>query len=141
MTKPRRLNLILLALIGVSGCGRQASDTWPAPDKKQIIAISQKSAKESLIIAITSSGGGAGDITYRLLDCNSGVEKCELLASIDTNDRPAPSLAITQEGIALIVNRSDYLADFRNFSRELGSLQPSELYLQYRTDRGDEAAH
>ena len=130
------LGIILLSPAGLSACGDQSRDTWPAPEKGEISSILQKGSGNALIVVVTSSGGGAGDITHRLLDCKTGSEKCELLAGIDTNDAPPPTLSDTKEGVALIVSKSDYVADFRNFSRELGSLQPGELYLQYRNGNG-----
>jgi hypothetical protein len=126
--------LVVTILIGLGGCSAQSGDTWPAPEKRQISSTVQRSPEETLVVAVTSSGGGAGDITHRVLACNSGSDRCELLASIDTNDRPAPALSKANDGVALIVNKGDYVAGFRNFSRELGSLQPGELYLQYRVD-------
>jgi hypothetical protein len=130
-------NAVLTILIGLGGCNSRSGDTWPAPDKRQISSAVQRTAEETLLVTLTSSGGGAGDLTHRVLACKSGSEMCELLASIDTNDGPAPALSKTREGVALIVNRGDYVADYRNFSRELGSLQPGELYLQYRVGSTD----
>jgi hypothetical protein len=116
----------------LEGCNAAEEDTWPSPNERQVSSKLPINLHESLVVAVTSSGGGAGDITYRLLDCKSGDDKCELLASIDTNDNVPPALANTRDGIALTVNRGDYVADFRNFSREQGSLEPGKLFLQYR---------
>jgi hypothetical protein len=102
----------------------------PGPD--QVSSTAQTASKETLLVATTSSGGGAGDITYRVLACKKGSDRCELLANIDTNDAEAPSFANTPDGVVLLVNKGDYVADFRNFGRELASLQPGELRLQYR---------
>ena len=130
----------VLAVLGLGGCASSSEDTWPAPEKRQISSAIQRNAQETLIIAVTSSGGGAGDITHRVLVCKSDSKRCELLASIDTNDAAAPALSKTRDGVELTVNKSDYVADFRNFSRQLGSLQPGELYLRYRVDAGDAAS-
>jgi hypothetical protein len=123
-------------LAGLGCCDAQSPDTRPAPEKRQVSSAVRINSTETLLVTLTSSGGGAGDLTYRLLDCRSGEEKCELLASIDTNDNSAPTLSLTQSGIVLTVNKSDYVADFRNFSRKLGTLQPGRLYLHYRPDSG-----
>jgi hypothetical protein len=116
----------------LAGCGGPSGDTWPSPEKQQISSALRRNSDEVVVIALTSSGGGAGDITYRVLACKSGMAKCELLASIDTNDRAPPTLSRIPQGITLTVNKSDYIADFRNFSRELGTIRPGELYLLYR---------
>jgi hypothetical protein len=124
----------LVVLLGLSGCQPQAEDTWPVPRTDQITSKAQRNPQETLLVALTSSGGGAGDLTYRILMCKSGSKICELLGSIDTNDAASPVLSKTKDGVELIVNEKDYLADFRNFSRELGTLQPGELRLRYRVD-------
>lgn len=121
-------------LMGLGGCSSQTGDTWPAPEKRAVTSAIQLKPNERLLLAVTSSGGGAGDITYRLLNCKNDGKRCELLASIDTNDNLAPALSRSRSGISLVVNIGDYVADFRNFSREIGSLQPGELSLQYRAD-------
>lgn len=127
---------ILAALLGLESYAPSSKDALPAPQKRQISSALQRNAQETLIVAVDSSGGGAGDITHRVLVCKSGSKMCELLASIDTNDAAAPVLSKTREGVQLTINKSDYVAGFRNFSRELGSLQPGELYLQYREKPG-----
>jgi hypothetical protein len=131
----RRLGALSI-LVTLAGCSSQQTDTWPSPGSREIVSSIQRTPEERLLVASSSSGGGAGDITYRILACKAHDERCELLASIDTNGQPAPGLLKTEEGVALIVNRNDYIADFRNFARELASLQPGELYLNYRTIRG-----
>lgn len=129
-----------LAVLGLGGCASPSEDTWPAPEKREISSALQRNDQETLIVAVTSSGGGAGDITHRVLVCRSDSKRCELLASIDTNDAAAPVLSKTRYGVELTINRSDYVADFRNFSRHLGSLQPGELYLRYRAETKDAAS-
>lgn len=124
----------LAILIALGACSSQSEETWPAPAKSQVSSAVQRSPEETIVVAVTSSGGGAGDITHRVLACQRGGARCELLASIDTNDGPPPIVAKSAVGIALTVNKGDYVAGFRNFSRELGSLQPGEIYLQYRVD-------
>jgi hypothetical protein len=125
---------MVTGLIALESCGTPSEDTWPTPEKRQISSAIQRTPQESLIVAMTSSGGGAGDIIFRILNCKGESNRCELLASVDTNDRPSPTLSINSSGVALNVNKQDYIADFRNFSRELGSVQPGELYLEYRKD-------
>jgi hypothetical protein len=123
---------LLAILSGMGGCNSNSGDTWPVPDARQIVAAIQRTPEEKLLVAASSSGGGAGDDTYRVLACKAGGERCELLASIDTNDKVAPALSKSRDGIALTINASDYIADFRNFSRETTTLQPGEFYLRYR---------
>jgi hypothetical protein len=132
--KMLRRSSVAAALIGLGSCGSGCADTWPFPEQGQISSTIRRNNEESLMIAVTSSGGGAGDITYRVLNCQTANKMCELLASVDTNDRAAPTLSVAGRDVMLVVNKQDYVANFRNFSREIGSVQPGQLYLQYRAD-------
>lgn len=130
-------NMVLAILIGLEGCSGGPDDTMPKPEKRQISSTVQRTPDELLVIAVTSSGGGAGDITHRLLACKLQGDHCEILASIDTNDRTAPVLEKTHRGVDLIVNQGDYVAGFRNFSRKIGTMQPGELSVRYRVENTD----
>jgi hypothetical protein len=85
-----------------------------------------------LLIGATFSGGGAGDTTYRFLACPAGATSCELLGSIDSNSDPAPQLVQEASRIFLVVNGSDYIFDFRSFSRMMEDLAPGTIFLRYR---------
>jgi len=81
------LPLVYLA----AGCAR-VSEEMDRPDDQSISSRVARPSGGELLVAVTYPGGGAGDTIHRLLACASSARSCELLASVDTNDRPPPSL-------------------------------------------------
>ena len=121
-------SLIYLA----SACGGVPENMDRPEDRSVSSRISRGSAGE-LLVAVTYSGGGAGDTVHRLLACPSSAGSCELLASVDTNGRPPPALVPEGSRIAFLINESDYLGGFRNHSHSLPGLKPGTILIRSRS--------
>jgi hypothetical protein len=85
-----------------------------------------------LKLATFGSGGGAGDITYRLIGCLPRSSTCEILANISTNDGRRPDLGLRSGKLVLVVNETDYVTGFRNYSRRAIDLPPGSITLMVR---------
>jgi len=103
------------------------------PDDQSISSRISRGSDGELLVAVTHSGGGAGDTVHRLLACPSSAGSCELLASVATNDQPPPALVTEGSKIAFVLNERDYLGGFRNYSRSLPGLQPGSILIRYRS--------
>ena len=126
---PLALMAVLIGL--VAGCAG-VPEEMDRPDERYISSRISRGDAGELIVAVTYSGGGAGDTTHRLLACPRSARSCELLASIDTNDRPRPELIMEGSKITLLVNEPDYIGGFRSYSRALAGLEHGSIFLRYR---------
>jgi hypothetical protein len=120
-------------LIFLAGACAGAPEEMDRPNEQAISSRVSRGSAGELVVAVTHSGGGAGDTVHRLLACPSSAGSCELLASVDTNDRPPPALIPEGSKIAFVINQSDYLGGFRNYSRSLPDLQPGSILIRYRS--------
>lgn len=111
----------ILLIAAASGCTEAATVETDRPREQQISSRVSLGPDGDILIAVRHSGGGAGDTTYRLLACPAEASSCEVLANIDSGSGPKPELAVANARLALTINRSDGIWDFRNFSRSFPS--------------------
>lgn len=114
----------MLPLLPLVGACAGVPEEMDRPDEESVSSRVSRGSAGELLVAVTHSGGGAGDTVHRLLACPSSDRSCELLASVDANDGPPPTLVEEGSRIAFIINERDYLGGFRNYSRSLPDLQP-----------------
>lgn len=122
----------MLPLVSLASACAGAPEEMDRPDDQSISSRVSRGSDGELLVAVTHSGGGAGDSVHRLLACPALANTCELLASVDANDGPLPALVEEGSRIAFTINESDYLSGFRNFSREVPSLRPGSIAIRYR---------
>jgi hypothetical protein len=118
-------------LICLGACAG-APEKVDRPDDQSISSRVARGDAGELLVAVNYSGGGAGDTVHRLLACSTSARSCELLASVDTNDRPPPTLVKQGSRTAFIINESDRMSGFRNYSRTLADAQDGSIIILYR---------
>ena len=128
----RVLRYWLLPPLSVVAACSAATEEMERPEDGNITSRVRRGGDGELMIAAPQSGGAAGDTVHRLLACPSAGRSCELLASVDANGQSRPELIAEGSTVAFIVNGTDYIGGFRNYSRTVRGFEPGVIVLRYR---------
>jgi hypothetical protein len=85
-----------------------------------------------VFIAPRSTGGAAGDKTYKVLACRTEARPCDVLGTIDSYEDAPPQLIPEGKGFSLLINRRDSISGFMNFSNQFQHLPRGSIGLRYR---------
>lgn len=113
-------------------CSQNCVDTLPWPDPTERLSEVNLPDGGHVFIASRSTGGAAGDKTYKLLACAAKDQPCDVLGTIDSYQDTPPQVIPDSKGFALLINRGDSISGYMNFSYQIQHLPRGSISLRYR---------